>query len=120
MPVQHQLASAAAWNNEQHVIENRALYREKFDAIGNILKDVLPIEIPEAGFYFWAKTPICDMQFSRDLFSQHNVTVLPGQFLSRSVDGVNPGQNYVRMALVAPLDKCIEAAQRIKQFMANV
>ena len=117
MPIQHQQASIAAWNDEAHVKENRDLYREKFDAVLKILDDVLEVEKPDASFYLWAKTPICDKQFAQQLFGQQHVTVLPGQFLGRECEGVNPGQHRVRMALVATLDECIEAANRIKAFV---
>ncbi|KHF25703.1 succinyldiaminopimelate transaminase [Solemya velum gill symbiont] len=114
MPMHHQAASIKAWQDEEHVRQNRALYCEKFDAVLDILDGVLEVERPDAGFYLWAKTPVEDTEFARKLFAEQNITVLPGQFLSRdTVDG-NPGSNRVRMALVAPLEDCIEAAQRIK------
>lgn len=119
MPLDHQLASVAAWTDEEHVRENRTLYARKFDAVLEILGDSLALQRPDAGFYFWARTPICDQQFARELFAEQHVTVLPGQFLSREVDGANPGQQRIRMALVAELDECIEAARRIRHFMAR-
>ncbi|OUR87257.1 succinyldiaminopimelate transaminase [Gammaproteobacteria bacterium 42_54_T18] len=120
MPVQHQLASIAAWSDEKHVQENRNLYREKFAAVTRILNDVIPVSAPDASFYLWVKTPICDEQFSRELFDQQHVTVLPGKYLAREVDGINPGDHRVRMALVAPLENCIEAANRIKAFVSTL
>ena len=120
MPTHNQLASIAAWNDEKHVQENRELYREKFAAVTRILKGVLPVSTPDAGFYLWVKTPICDEQFSRELFNQQHVTVLPGKYLAREVDGMNPGDHRVRMALVAPLENCIEAANRIKAFVSTL
>jgi len=119
MPPAHQLASIAAWNDEQHVITNRGLYREKFTAVLNILEPISSAHKPDAGFYIWLNTPCPDTEFARQLFSQQNVTVLPGSYLSREVNGTNPGNNHVRMALVAPLDECIDAANRIKQFIVN-
>jgi N-succinyldiaminopimelate aminotransferase len=113
LPVQH--ASIAAWRDELHVIENRRLYREKFAAFVAILQDVCDIEKPPASFYIWLKTPISDTQFAQIVFEKQNVTVLPGSFLSREFDGVNPAQDHVRIALVAPLDECIEAAKRIRE-----
>ena len=113
MPVQHQLASIAAWDDENHVVENRRLYREKFAAVTAILSAVLPIAIPDGAFYLWPQTPICDQDFARRLYEQQHVTVLPGSFLSREVNGRNPGSQRVRMALVAEPDECIEAAHRI-------
>ncbi|MFC3606429.1 succinyldiaminopimelate transaminase [Stutzerimonas tarimensis] len=118
MPVQTQLASIAAWNDEAHVRTNRDLYREKFDAALDILAPVLDVQRPDGGFYLWAKTPIDDCAFARRLFACQHVTVVPGSYLSREVDGVNPGANRVRMALVAPLAECIEATERIREFCA--
>lgn len=117
MPLHNQLASVAAWSDEEHVRENRILYQRKFDAVLAILGDVLEVERPDASFYLWPKTPVSDTDFCRELFARENVTVLPGQFLSREVDGSNPGANRVRMALVAELEECVDAAQRIARFM---
>ena len=118
MPVQTQLASIAAWNDEAHVRDNRDLYREKFDAVLEILAPVLDVQKPDGGFYLWAKVPgNDDAAFCRDLFEQQHVTVVPGSYLSRDVDGVNPGAGRVRMALVAPLAECVEAAKRIRAFI---
>lgn len=116
MPVQHQLASQAAWQDEQHVLANRELYRAKFAAVLDILGDHLNVARPDASFYLWPQTPIDDVEFAKGLFARHNVTVLPGQFLARTVNGFNPGAMRVRMALVAPLDECIDAAERIVAF----
>ena len=98
------------------MVANRALYREKFARFTDILRDTWPMTAPAASFYLWPKTPVSDEDFARGLFEQQNVTVLPGSFLSRTANGINPGQNRVRMALVAPLDECIDAANRIKVF----
>ncbi|WP_148863364.1 succinyldiaminopimelate transaminase [Marinobacter fonticola] len=117
MPIQHQLASIAAWGDEEHVRQNRAAYRQKFDAVVPILAEVMRVSAPDAGFYLWPETPFEDHLFARDLAASQNVHVLPGRFLSREVDGRNPGENRVRMALVAPLEECIEAAKRIRQFI---
>ncbi|MBL0950256.1 MAG: succinyldiaminopimelate transaminase, partial [Pseudomonas sp.] len=117
MPVQTQLASVAAWNDEAHVRANRDLYREKFDAVLKILAPVMDVQRPDGGFYLWARTPGDDTLFTRDLFASEHVTVVPGSYLSREVDGVNPGAGRVRMALVAPLAECIEAAERIARFI---
>lgn len=118
MPVQTQLASIAAWNDEAHVRDNRDLYREKFDAVLEILGPVLDVQKPDGGFYLWAKVPgNDDAAFCRGLFEQQHVTVVPGSYLSRDVDGVNPGAGRVRMALVAPLAECVEAARRIRAFI---
>ncbi len=120
MSLPTQYASIAAWQDETHVVENRRLYREKFAAVVAILKDVCEIQKPPASFYIWLKTEISDTDFAQQLFAQENVTVLPGSFLSREFAGVNPAVNHVRIALVAPISECIEAAQRIKNFINNL
>ncbi len=121
MPVPTQLASISAWKDEQHVKENRDKYREKFQIFQQILGDTLPLDMPEAGFYLWSNTlPAAkgsDEDFARELFAKQNVTVLPGRYLGRVSDGINPGENRIRMALVAPVDECREAAERIKRFI---
>lgn len=120
MPATTQHASIAAWSDEEHVKRNRQLYRDKFTAVIEILRDVCEISRPPAGFYIWLKTALPDTEFARQLFEQQNITVLPGSFLSRDSDGINPGANHVRIALVAPIEECIEAAQRIKTFIENI
>jgi len=120
MPPVHQIASIEAWNDEEHVIQSRERYVKKFEAVLDILKPVIDISLPDAGFYVWLNTPVDDETFARDLFAQQNVTVLPGSYLSRERDGINPGHNHVRMALVAPLDECITAAERIKQYIQTL
>lgn len=117
MPVQHQWASIMAWLDEAHVAQNRQLYRQKFKAFHDILNPVLPLEMPDAGFYFWAETPTDDESFARLLHAQANVTVLPGRYLGRTVDGINPGEDRIRMALVASLSDCTTAAERIKALL---
>ncbi len=117
MPVQTQLASVAAWGDEAHVRANRDLYRAKYDAVLDILEPVLDVQRPDGGFYLWAKTPMDDAAFTRALFAEEHVTVVPGSYLSREVDGFNPGAGRVRMALVAPLAECVEAAERIRAFL---
>lgn len=132
LPTQH--ASIQAWRDEHHVVENRRLYREKFAAFIDILGDVCTVIKPPASFYVWLKIPlpaaspfkkggsrgISDTEFAQQLFARQNITVLPGSYLSRDFDGVNPGLNHVRIALVAPLDDCIDAAQRIKFFLNSL
>lgn len=117
MPVHNQLISAAAWSDEAHVVSNRALYRAKFDAVLDLLENVWPMQRPPAGFYLWPETPIDDQRFTQKLIESINVKVVPGSYLSRGDAATNPGTNRVRMALVATLDECVEAAERIKQFM---
>jgi N-succinyldiaminopimelate aminotransferase len=119
MPIHNQLASIAAWGDEEHVKENRRAYRAKFEAIVPILRQVMDVDFPDAGFYLWPQTPagMNDEVFARELSAQQNVHVLPGRYLSRTVDGYNPGENRIRMALVAPLQECVEAAERIVAFV---
>jgi N-succinyldiaminopimelate aminotransferase len=119
MPIQTQLASIAAWNDEEHVQANRALYREKFDAVLQILSPVMDVQRPDGGFYLWPDVGGNDARFCRDLFVAEHVTVVPGSYLSREVDGFNPGAGRVRMALVAPLAECVEAAERIREFVKS-
>jgi N-succinyldiaminopimelate aminotransferase len=115
-----QSASEAAWKDEAHVIENRRLYREKFRVFYDIVNPVLPLTLPDAAFYFWVKTPIPDTEFARRLHEEQNVTVLPGSYLGRTAHGTNPGENHVRMALVAPLNECVDAAHRIVNFVKSL
>jgi N-succinyldiaminopimelate aminotransferase len=119
MPPATQAASICAWEDEEHVIKNRMLYREKFRAVIDILDPVLEVKQPPAGFYLWPVTPGDDCEFARELLAQQNVAVLPGSYLSRTAHGINPGENHVRMALVAPYQDCIEAAGRIKSYIAS-
>lgn len=120
MPVHHQLASIAAWNDDDHVVGNRQLYREKFATAGRRIATVLNCQIPPAAFYLWAETPIDDESFTARLYKEHNVTVLPGSYLARDTVGGNPGRNHVRLSLVAEPDQCIEAAERIEQFVNSL
>lgn len=120
MPVASQLASIAAWNDEAHVKINRDLYRQKFDAVLEALDSCLEVEKPEASFYLWPRTPIADTDFSQQLFARENVTVLPGRYIARDTAFGNPGENHVRLALVAPLEQCVAAAKRIKRFVESL
>ncbi len=122
MPPPTQYASISAWQDETHVQQNRHYYREKFAAVIKILRPVIDVNYPDAGFYLWLKTPYDDTRFAQQLYQSQNISVLPGSFLSREVDNntgkpVNPGARHVRLALVAPLDECVMAAQRIKLFL---
>lgn len=119
MPPATQAASIRAWQDEQHVAENRRLYDEKFSTVVDILSPHLELQAPAAGFYLWPQTPIDDTDFARELWSQQHVKVLPGSYLSRDTGDGNPGQRHVRMALVAPLEDCMEAAQRIKSYIQS-
>jgi N-succinyldiaminopimelate aminotransferase len=114
-----QFASLAAWQDEDHVVANRELYRQKFAAVTDILGELLPVTIPAAGFYLWPRIHGDDQEFAKALYAHKNVTVLPGSYLSRDYFGVNPGRGYVRMALVAPLDECVDAAHRIRDFIQS-
>lgn len=115
-----QAASMVAWNDEQHVINNRQLYREKFEAVLAILSPVMNVSLPEASFYLWAETTISDTEFARRLFDEQNVTVLPGSFLARDNNNINPGSHRIRMALVAPIEECIDAAHRIVKLIKTL
>ena len=110
-----QMASIAAWNDEKHVIENRRLYAEKFNTVTPMLNSTLQIEMPDAAFYCWAKTIEKDTDFAVKLYRDLNITVLPGSLLAREAHGTNPGAGFIRLALVASLDECVEAAKRIEK-----
>ncbi|MFP5383810.1 MAG: succinyldiaminopimelate transaminase [Gammaproteobacteria bacterium] len=118
LPVQE--ASVIAWSDEAHVRANRDLYREKFRRVREILAPVLDVPMPDAGFYLWAATPVADDVFARGVLERENVTVLPGSFLSRPVNGTDPGAGRVRMALVASVEECVEAAQRIRRHVEGL
>ena len=119
LPIQH--ASIAAWSDETHVVHNRALYKEKFAAVMPILEPAMDVRLPDAGFYLWPRIPdalgMSETEFARELFAQTHVTVLPGSYLARNVHGYNPGAQRVRLALVAETAECVEAAQRIADFI---
>ncbi|WP_374430793.1 succinyldiaminopimelate transaminase [Ideonella dechloratans] len=116
-----QMASIAAWNDEAHVQANRALYRQKFERVTPMLAEVLDVKLPDAGFYLWAAVPGGDdIAYSLGLLAQYNVAVLPGSLLAREAHGVNPGAGRIRMALVAEIDECVEAAQRIVDYTRSL
>jgi N-succinyldiaminopimelate aminotransferase len=115
----YQSASIAAWQDETHVRENRAMYLQKFTAVTPMLAEVLDVRLPDAAFYLWANvsaTGLSDTEFAARLYADYNVTVLPGSYLARTAHGTNPGQGFVRIALVAGLDECVEGARRIVAF----
>ena len=124
-----QAASVAAWSDEAHVVDNRRQYREKFAQVTPLLAEVLDVALPDASFYLWAGVPAsfagaspghsADEAFARELLAQYNVTVLPGSYLAREANGVNPGTGRVRMALVAEPAECLEAAGRIHEFVSR-
>lgn len=120
MSIAVQKASIAAWNDEAHVRENRRLYAEKFKAVLPLVQDPLKAQMPEGGFYLWMSTPIDDAEFVRRLHHEYNVLVLPGSFLAREARGENPGRNHVRVALVSPLDECVEAIKRMTEFAVRL
>jgi N-succinyldiaminopimelate aminotransferase len=113
-----QAASVAAWSDEAHVVENRRLYAAKFAQATPVIQRALRCERPDAAFYLWAATPIDDAEYARRLYAATHVTVLPGSYLSRSVDGASPGAGHVRIALVASPAEVAEAAGRIASFTA--
>jgi N-succinyldiaminopimelate aminotransferase len=115
-----QAATIAAWSNEVHVAENRRLYAEKFAKVISLLAPVLPVSKPDASFYLWFKTPVNDTAFAQQLYRDYNVSVLPGSFLAREAHGINPGANFIRLALVAGLEETLEAAQRITEFTSKL
>lgn len=120
LPPPIQAASIVAWDDEAHVRQNRDQYRAKFDAVLATLGDALDVRRPDASFYLWPRTPMDDETFTRELYRRENVLVLPGSYLSRTVDGINPGADRVRMALVAPEKECIEAAKRIRRHVESL
>ena len=118
-----QAASMAAWADEVHVVDNRTKYRAKFAQVTPLLSAVMDVALPDAGFYLWAGVPAAfkgdDEAFSRDLLAAYNVVVLPGSYLARTAQDHNPGAGRIRMALVAKTTECVEAAQRIVQFIQS-
>ncbi len=119
MPVPTQLASIAAWNDDAHAAANRALYREKYARVLPILAPVLDVAEPDGGFYLWPDVGRDDEAFTRDLFATQNLTILPGSYLARDTPAGNPGRHRVRISLVAPVDECVQAAQRIRAFLTQ-
>jgi N-succinyldiaminopimelate aminotransferase len=117
MPVPTQLASIAAWNDDSHAAANRALYREKFARVLPILEPVLDVAEPDGGFYLWPDVQRDDEEFTRELFARQNLTILPGSYLARDTTAGNPGRRRVRISLVASVDECVTAAQRIRTFL---
>jgi N-succinyldiaminopimelate aminotransferase len=117
MPVPTQLASIAAWNDDAHAATNRALYREKYARVLPILQPVLDVVEPDGAFYLWPDVQADDEVFTRDLFATQNLTILPGSYLARDTHAGNPGRNRVRISLVAPVEECVSAAQRIRTFV---
>lgn len=120
MPPHHQAASVEAWRDEDHVAANRQRYREKFAAVLEILDGHLAASAPQGGFYLWPATPVSDTEFARTLYREEHVTVLPGRFLARESQGSNPGENRVRMALVASTEQCVEAARRMVDVISRL
>ena len=119
MPVPTQLASIAAWNDDAHAAANRVLYREKYARVLPILAPVLDVVEPDGAFYLWPDVHRDDETFTRDLFATQNLTILPGSYLARDTRAGNPGRQRVRISLVAPVEECVTAAQRIRTFLEN-
>ncbi len=119
MPIPTQLASIAAWNDDAHAAANRALYREKFRRVIPVLAPLLDVIEPDGGFYLWPDVQRDDQAFTRELFATQNLTILPGSYLARDTPSGNPGRQRVRISLVASVDECLTAAQRIRNFLEN-
>jgi N-succinyldiaminopimelate aminotransferase len=118
MPIHTQLASIPAWNDDQHVIENRRLYRQKFAEVLPILRSAMDVATPDASFYLWPRVDN-DERFTRELFERRHVTILPGSYIARDAGSGNPGRGRVRISLVANVPECVEAAQRIRDYVRN-
>lgn len=112
-------AAIAALGDEKHVEEMREKYRQRRDVLVNAFKDVgLKDCTPKATIYIWQKVPegMDSVEFTKRLLSKETAVVAtPGQWISEEVNGINPGKNYVRFALVPSLEQCEEAAERIKK-----
>ncbi len=119
MAIPNQLASIAAWQDEAHVKANRDAYRTKFDAVLQTLGGLIDVKRPDASFYLWPQVDMSDLEFAQRLFAEQHITVLPGRYIAREANGINPGENHVRMALVATVEECVEAADRIKHFLTR-
>lgn len=119
MPMHTDAASQAAWNDETHVQENRGLYRAKYQAVLKVLQPVLQVTQPDAGFFLWPDLNCSDTDFTRLCLAEQNLKVLPGSYLSREVSGENPGDGHIRLALVAPVEECVEAAHRLVSLLSN-
>lgn len=117
MPVPTQLASIAAWSDDDHAVRNRQLYREKFERVLPILASSLDVGKPDGAFYLWPDVRGDDERFARDLYAGQAITVLPGSYLARSGPEGNPGAGRVRISLVPPVEQCVEAAERIRNFL---
>ncbi|HEX7030063.1 MAG TPA: succinyldiaminopimelate transaminase [Gammaproteobacteria bacterium] len=120
MPLPAQLASVEAWNDDAHVVENRAYYRRKFETAMEILAPVMDVKMPPAAFYIWPASPIDDEEFVRRLFAEQNLTLLPGSYLSRETEDGNPGKNRIRISLVPGIDECEDAMRRIREFVETL
>jgi len=120
LPMPVQIASVRAWDDEHHVVENRRLYQQKFQAVMEILGPVMDVHYPPAAFYLWPETPVDDERFAKELYAEQNLTVLPGSYLSRLTSSGDPGKNRVRISLVASVAECAEAAQRIRSYVESL
>lgn len=120
MPMHVQEASSCAWNDEQHVVANRKVYRDKFDAVRPLVSEVFRTEQPPGAFFYWLESSIDDEEFTKRLYIEENITVLPGSYSARNVDGENPGSNRVRVALVAPIEQCVNGVRRLCEFRKNL
>ncbi|AOZ68255.1 aspartate aminotransferase [Rhodobacter xanthinilyticus] len=113
LPLPVQRVSEVAWADEAHVIENRALYAEKYAIAEEIFSGVNSFQLPDAGFFLWL--PVEDGEAAAlKLWRETGVRVLPGAYLSREVAGENPGKGYIRVALVAPKEETQRGLQRLR------
>jgi N-succinyldiaminopimelate aminotransferase len=119
MPVPTQLASVSAWNDDAHAVQNRRLYQEKYARVLPILAPVLNVTRPDGAFYLWPDVGGDDEAFTRDLFASQNLTVLPGSYLARDMNGINPGRGRIRISLTASVEQCVVAAERIRSFLSR-
>ncbi len=110
LPLPLQKTAALAWNDEDHVKEFRKIYKENF----LIAKEILGIDIPEATFYLWIEVED-ELKFTKELYREENIKVLPGSFLGRG----GMGQNYIRIALVENSTKTKEVLLRLKKFISR-
>ena len=107
-PVPLQEAAAVAWNDQEHVAGFRKIYKKNFE----IANEILGTPIPDATFYIWLEVED-ELEFTRNLYKEKNVKVLPGSFLGRN----GLGKGYIRIALVENEIKTRDVLTRLKDFI---